>query len=202
MEILLIRHGETALNAERIIQYPDTPLNERGLQQAEHLGRHLATRSIELVLSSDYLRARMTAEQLISHSGAPLQMTTELRERNFGDVRGTPYAEFGDIDIFADDYEPPAGESRYTFHARVDRAWEEVLSIAEPLDGDLAVVTHGLVLSSLIDRVLDVSAHLPESDLVVANTSVTIVEPEHPWRVIKLASIEHLPHPLVKGAPV
>ena len=31
MQIFLIRHGETAANAARIVQTPDTPLSERGI---------------------------------------------------------------------------------------------------------------------------------------------------------------------------
>ena len=32
MAIFLIRHGETPLNASRVLQWPDTPLSERGQQ--------------------------------------------------------------------------------------------------------------------------------------------------------------------------
>ena len=42
MTILLIRHGETALNAARIVQPADTPLSERGIAQARALARRLA----------------------------------------------------------------------------------------------------------------------------------------------------------------
>ena len=42
MSILLIRHGETALNAARIVQHPETPLNERGVGQARRLAERLA----------------------------------------------------------------------------------------------------------------------------------------------------------------
>jgi broad specificity phosphatase PhoE len=39
MTILLVRHGETAGNASRILQRPDVPLNERGLRQADLLAQ-------------------------------------------------------------------------------------------------------------------------------------------------------------------
>ena len=193
MKILIIRHGETDLNAARVIQPPDTPLSTRGLEQAERLGRHLAARNIELVLGSDYARARSTAEQVSKHTGAPLEIDPNLRERNFGDLRGTAYADLGDLDFTAEGYEPPNGESWEVFHQRVDRAWAKVVETAERLDNDLAVVTHGLVVSSLVDRVLDVSEFAPEPRFVVANTSFTIVEPAAPWRVLELASVTHLP---------
>ena len=192
MAVLLIRHGETDLNAARILQFPDTPLGDHGLIQAEQLARSLKRRPIDLVLTSDYQRARTTAERLAVHTGASLVESPHLRERNFGELRGTPYTELGDLDIFALDYEPPGGESWDVFHRRVDIAWGEVTARAQSLAGDLAVVTHGLVLRSLLERKLDMSNHTLGTDLVVANTSVTVVEPNPPWRVIDLASIAHL----------
>lgn len=202
MAILLIRHGETDFNADRIIQFPETPLGERGREQADRLGIHLAARPIELVLTSDYRRARMTAGRIAQHAGTDVAASPHLRERNFGDVRGTPYSELGAIDIFALDYVPPGGESWATFDARVDVAWDEVTARARILAGDLAVVTHGLVLRSLIERVLDASAHVPGPELVVANTSVTIVEHDPPWRVIALANMDHLTDVGIDGAAV
>ena len=54
--------------------------------------------------------------------GAPLTFDPLLHERNFGDIRGTPYASLG-FDMFAPDYAPPNGETWEVFHTRVDRAW-------------------------------------------------------------------------------
>lgn len=202
MALLLIRHGETDLNATRVVQFPDTPLGRGGMLQAERLGQQLSARPIELVLTSDYTRARSTAERVAGHAGAVLVESAHLRERNFGELRGKSYTEFGDIDIFARDFVPPAGESWPVFNTRVDAAWQEVVARADALAGDLAVVTHGLVLRSLFERILDVSAHTMESDLVVANTSVTTVEREPPWRVLDLANVEHLAEGPGDVAPV
>lgn len=202
MSLLLIRHGETDFNATRVVQFPDTPLGAGGLQQAERLGRHLAARRIGLVLTSDYRRARMTADCVARHTGATLHESPHLRERNFGELRGRSYDEFGDLDPFAPDYVPPAGESWDVFHARVDTAWAEVLEHAAQVSEDVAVVTHGLVLRSLVERVLDVSAHAWEVGTVVGNTAVTVVERVPPWRVTELASIVHLGEAPDSVAPV
>lgn len=192
MTLLLIRHGETELNAGRVIQYPDTPLGSTGLAQAERLARRLTAHPLRLVLTSDYLRARMTAAAVVAATGAPLLELPSLRERNFGDLRGRAYAALGEIDPFAADYEPPNGESWAHFHARVDQAWEELLSHAAENPGDIAVVTHGLVLRSLLERRLDLGGQAVAPDLVVANTSVTLVDATNPWRVSRLACTAHL----------
>ena len=190
MAIFLIRHGETLGNASRVVQRPDNPLSPRGVAQAERLARRLASEGIAHIVSSDYARARSTAEPLQAITAAPLSFEPLLRERNFGDLRGTPYAELG-FDMFAPEYAPPNGEAWDVFHARVDAAWERVQGLAERVPGHVAVVTHGLVCRSLAGRRLI----LGDGDVVPErweNTSLTIVDCPPPWRVRLLNCIAHL----------
>jgi 2,3-bisphosphoglycerate-dependent phosphoglycerate mutase len=188
--IFLIRHGETEGNAAQIVQLPDASLSPRGIAQAERLARRLAVEGIALILSSDLQRAVTTAEHVHRATGAPIASDPLLQERNFGDLRGTPYAELG-FDLFALDLEPPGGESWPIFHARVDRAWEAIQARAAEIDGPLAVVTHGLVCRSLAAR----HVVLPEGTIAPErweNTSVTIVDGPAPWRVRLLNCATHL----------
>jgi probable phosphoglycerate mutase len=188
--IFLIRHGETVGNAARIVQLPDAALSPRGIAQAERLGRRLAVEGIALILSSDLARAMTTAEHVRRATGAPIELDPLLQERNFGNLRGTPYADLA-FDLFAPDLEPPDGESWPVFHARVDRAWEAIQTRAAAVDGPLAVVTHGLVCRSLAAR----HVVLPDGQLVPErweNTSVTILDGPAPWRVRLLNCAAHL----------
>jgi 2,3-bisphosphoglycerate-dependent phosphoglycerate mutase len=188
--LFLIRHGETEGNAFRIVQHPHIPLSPRGLVQAERLARRLAAEGIAQIVSSDYARAVTTAEHLQRATGAPLVIEPLLRERNFGDLRGRPYAELG-FDMFEPDYAPPNGETWPMFHDRVDRAWTRVQELAAATGGSLAVVTHGLVCRSLAARrlILADGEVAPER---WENTSLTIVDWPAPWRVRLLNSIAHL----------
>jgi probable phosphoglycerate mutase len=188
--IFLIRHGETVDNASRIVQLPDSPLSPRGLAQAERLARRLAGHGLAAILSSDLARARTTAETVQRMTGAALTFEPLLHERNFGDIRGTAYADLG-FDMFEPGYAPPNGETWAVFHARVDRAWARVQATAAATDGNLAVVTHGLVCRSLAARhlVLADGDSVPER---WENTSVTIVEHPAPWRVRRLNCVAHL----------
>ena len=190
MAIFLIRHGETLGNATRTVQHPDIPLSPRGLEQAERLAKRLEREGITAILASDYTRAAQTAAQLAGVTGLPVRHEPLLQERNFGDIRGTPYADLG-FDMFAPDYAPPNGETWEVFHARVDRAWEVVRAAIVGTGGHLAVVTHGLVCRSLAARHL----LLPEGTVVPErweNTAVTIVDVPAPWRVRLLNCIAHL----------
>jgi probable phosphoglycerate mutase len=189
--LFLIRHGETEGNALRIVQHPHIPLSPRGLVQAERLARRLASEGITRIVASDYARAVTTAEHLQRATGAPLVIEPLLRERNFGDLRGRPYAELG-FDMFEPDYAPPNGETWPMFHDRVDRAWTHVQELAAAATGgSLAVVTHGLVCRSLAARHLILAAGeaAPER---WENTSLTIVDWPAPWRVRLLNCIAHL----------
>jgi probable phosphoglycerate mutase len=202
MSIFLIRHGETLGNASRTVQQPDNPLSPRGVAQAERLARRLEGAGVAAILSSDFTRAAQTAERLGRVTGAPVRHDSLLQERNFGDLRGTPYADLA-VDMFAPGYAPPNGETWEVFHARVDRAWALLQDHARAADGHLAVVTHGLVCRSLAARHL----LLPEGQEVPErweNTALTIIdEPgSRParWRVRLLNCVAHLDdlasHPL------
>jgi probable phosphoglycerate mutase len=188
--LLLIRHGETVGNAARIVQRPDSPLSPRGAAQAQRLAQRLAAAGIARIVTSDLTRAAATAEHLRKATGVPLDFEPLLQERNFGDLRGTPYAELR-LDPFAPDYAPPNGETWPVFHARVDRAWARVQELVAATPGPLAVVTHGLVCRSLASRhlVLDEGQTAPES---WGNTALTIVEGPAPWRVRLLNCVAHL----------
>lgn len=190
MAIYIVRHGETAGNANGVIQFPDTPLNERGLAQAGAVAARLAGAGIARILASDYSRAHTTAKAIHRESNAPLETHRGLRERNLGDLRGRPRTEIGEL-IHAEDFSPPNGESWPVFHERVANAWREVTRIAAATEGELAIVTHGLVCYSLVLKQLTLPLGAePVSGF--GNTSVTIVENEAPWQVSLLNCCIHL----------
>jgi broad specificity phosphatase PhoE len=150
------------------------------------------------IVASDYARALTTAERIRDACGAPLAIDPELRERNFGDLRGKSYAELG-FDPFTPGYLPPGGESWEDLHQRVDRMWDRLAPRAIDLAGDLVLVTHGLVCHSLVSR----RADLAGATLVpgqFGNTSVTILDAAPPWRVQQLGSIAHLDEDLARVA--
>ncbi|HIF20390.1 MAG TPA: hypothetical protein EYQ27_00445 [Gemmatimonadetes bacterium] len=84
--IYLIRHGQTAYNAAAVIQPADTPLNERGLDQADRLAARLGALGVAHVLASDLPRAVYDGRAYrTGHRGfartQPATARTELRGR-------------------------------------------------------------------------------------------------------------------------
>ena len=190
MSIYVIRHGETDNNANGVVQMPDSPLSQRGEAQAELLAERIADAGITLVLASDYSRARRTAEHVSQRCGVELRELESLRERHFGEIRGRPYSEVGEL-ILKPDYDPPGGESWAAFHERVKIAWDQVLQVVTGMPGHIAVITHGLVCYSLASRVFA----LPDPGEVpigFGNTALTIVDAEPPWSIELLACTAHL----------
>ena len=190
MTILLVRHGETDGNAARILQRPDVPLNARGLRQAEQLARRLATQGFVHILCSDLARARMTAAPIAARCGMAVEENPLLQERNFGDLRGTPYVALAE-DPFGPDFAPPNGEDWPAFHARVAEAFAFIVRRRREIDGTLLVVTHGLVCRAMVDR----HARLPDGVLAPErydNTSVTVLHAAAPHGVSLLNCTRHL----------
>ncbi len=190
MSIILVRHGETPLNVTRMLQPPDTPLSDNGIAQAQAVARRLAGMQLAGIVSSDLPRALSTAEAITSASGAPLSTSVLLHERNFGDLRGQPYDTLGFNPLTMTEA-PPGGESVDAFFARVAQAFVHIVALRARLGGNLAVVTHGLVIRALLAN----HVQLPAGDalpLRVGNTSVSIFESRPPHAVALLDCTRHL----------
>ncbi len=198
--ILLVRHGQTEANAARIVQHPDARLSAAGRQQAERLAVRIAEVGIAHILCSDMERALETAAPIAARTGLPITADPLLRERDFGDLRGTPYDELR-VDPFAVDYAPPNGETWADFHERVGRAWRLVSELAARVPGSLLVVTHGLVCHALLERhlCLEAGAVVPER---WHNTALTWIDPVAPWKVQRLHCIQHLQDDAGSGGAV
>ena len=190
MTLLFVRHGETALNAARVMQPADTPLSPRGQAQAQAVAQRLAAMQPVALLSSDLPRALQTAEAIAAATGLPVQTTPLLHERNFGDFRGRPHASF-DFDPVTMDEAPPDGESMPEFLDRVVRAFDAAVRLRATLHGPLVVVSHGLVIRALLGPQVALAAGVAPPARI-GNTSVTEVEAEPPHRALRVDCLQHL----------
>jgi broad specificity phosphatase PhoE len=191
MAVILVRHGETELNAARVMQPAATPLSARGRGQARLLADRLAAqRGVAAILSSDLPRAWLTAEAIADALALPIQASALLQERNFGALRGRPYDTLG-FDPLVMDAAPPGGESAPAFAQRVRAAFDEMLQLHAGLAGDLVVVTHGLLIRTLLSGPLQLHASAL-GDLHLANTSVSVFDAMPPHALQLLNCTRHL----------
>ena len=69
-EVILIRHGETEWNLSGRWQgHADSPLSNRGVEQAKALGQRMKGETIDCFYSSDLERARHTSRLVGGPSG-------------------------------------------------------------------------------------------------------------------------------------
>jgi probable phosphoglycerate mutase len=92
--LIIWRHGRTAWNSENRVQgQTDVELDAVGREQAAAVAPRLAARHPDVIVSSDLLRARQTAEPLATLTGLPVRQDPRLRERDFGEWQGLSMVE-------------------------------------------------------------------------------------------------------------
>ena len=65
----IVRHGQTQGNAKQIVEgIIDTPLNEKGRQQAKYAGEWLKNETYDFVFTSDLERAKETASIIMKEN--------------------------------------------------------------------------------------------------------------------------------------
>lgn len=93
LSVYLLRHGETAYNADgnRYCGRTDIGLTAKGIKQAEGVRERLKGATIDAVYSSPLTRARLTAEIA---TGRPVQTDARIIEVDFGGWEGKTKEEF------------------------------------------------------------------------------------------------------------
>ncbi|MGE0873095.1 MAG: histidine phosphatase family protein [Burkholderiales bacterium] len=197
--LCLVRHGETAWNAEGRVQgQTDVPLNERGQAQARAVGAALAAEAFAAIYSSDLQRVTQTAAPAARALGLEVARDAALRERHFGMFETLTYAEVkakhpGEYARFAAkelDYDFRGGESLRAFNARV---LECIRALAGRHAGERVLVfTHGGVLEMVYRYANNAGLSTPR-DFEIPNAAINRVEiAVDAWRVLAWAERGHL----------
>ena len=160
--LLLLRHGQTDLSAQRRYSGRGNPaLTEVGRQQAGAAARYLAQRGgIAAVLSSPLQRAYDTAATAAKALGLDLTVDDDLIETDFGAWEGLTFAEASERDpelhrrwLRDTSTTPPGGESFDEVLERVLRVRERI--ITEHQGGTVLVVSHVTPIKMLLRLALD-----------------------------------------------
>src|SRR5262245_8331457 len=131
MNILLVRHGETAWNREGRYQgRTDIPLSETGQAQVRSLGERLRAVPIKIAIASPLSRARATAEAILEGRSVTLAIEPRLSEISHGAWEGQlasdverAHAELFGIWKTAPGRDSPAGPGAETLGDVEARAW-------------------------------------------------------------------------------
>ncbi|MCL5427920.1 MAG: histidine phosphatase family protein [Candidatus Marsarchaeota archaeon] len=112
IKLIIIRHGETYLNARGIHQGQlGGSLNAKGKRQAQRLALVLRKEKIHAIYSSDLRRAVQTTRIIARYHVVPIIYTSDLRERHMGVFQGRPWSETAEMRASGKDFTPEGGES-------------------------------------------------------------------------------------------
>tara|TARA_Y100000588_G_C14190666_1_gene897868 strand:+ start:1125 stop:1724 length:600 start_codon:yes stop_codon:yes gene_type:complete len=168
--LILIRHGQSVWNAaNRFTGWTDVDLSEKGVEEAEQAGKDLREYRIDVVHTSDLIRAQRTAEIIMSlnedSEGATTKFDWRLNERNYGSLQGLNKAETAErhgaeqVHIWRRSFDvaPPEGESlEMTAERTIPYFEDEVMS--DLRDGkNVLVSAHGNSLRSIVMHIEGIS---------------------------------------------
>ncbi len=139
---IFVRHGESQANASGLIATLDSPLTEKGKEQAHKTGQELKNKGIDTILCSPLTRARQTAEIIAGElkiNSSKIQIVDDLQERLAPGFEGKRKEHPGEWYITTDD---PREESRQVLVERMARALDLIRKAVGKKENVL-VVGHG-----------------------------------------------------------
>ena len=152
-EVILARHGESELSVVGTVNGDPAvacALTAAGEEQARQLGERLAEVEIELCVTSEFERARQTADLALAGRDVPRLVLPHLNDVRFGSFEGGTLADYREwaaaneptVDA------PGGGESRSGTVARYVGAYRMILARPEQT---VLVVAHGLPIRYVLN---------------------------------------------------
>lgn len=184
MKLYVTRHGQTEWNVERRMQgHGDSPLTQKGIDNARLLGKRLMDVKFDHVYSSPLNRAKRTAELIMENRQTDIKLCPELKEMGFGIWEGMP--EEARARLYPEQhfnfwnrpelYQPvEGGESFSQFKARVNKWLTNIIS--EKPGECILVVTHTCVIKALYSIINGIPLKDFWKDPVIYDTSLSIIE--------------------------
>ncbi len=183
--IIFLRHGQARNNTERVLagRASGIPLTEKGVKQANDIGRFLKSFNISHIYASPIERAKNTAEIVGSHIGLGTTIDERLYELEMGKFSGMPYDELFEKhgNVFLKFYEghPTIEENGVETFAEVRKRVLDMVDYASKKhqEQNVLFVTHMDPIKAMISNILNLT---PTSlyELIIANASLTIVRQE------------------------
>jgi 2,3-bisphosphoglycerate-dependent phosphoglycerate mutase len=158
--VYLVRHGQSQANTRPVFQPPDSPLTEKGLDQARRIAERANHVSFDALIASPATRTRHTAEEIGKVTGHVPEFSSLFVERKkpesiVGKTFANPQAlhtwKKWEKSLYANGARVEDGENFSDLMARADAALDFLRTRKEK---KLLVVTHALFLRDIVARVL------------------------------------------------
>ena len=186
MRLLLVRHGETEGNKNRVLQGTEDPLTQRGRRQAEEIAAHLSGRDdMAALYASPHRRAFETARAIGDALGVEPEPRPALGEIDVGRAAGYRFEAWAEA--FPEEaekfrregvaYSWPGGESGRDLSARTEGEIDRIIEAHRRDSGSVVLVSHGGVLAWIIAHLLgEPDGEWPHSYARLENCSITEAE--------------------------
>lgn len=180
--LILLRHGETEWNLSGRWQgqSQNTPLSDRGREQALIVSRRLRTYPIQAIYSSDLLRAFETAQIAGQSLGLEPIADQGLRESDIGRWTGLTWSEIAArfpeevaAMLAGQDVRRGGGESYSELGARLAATVERI--IARHAGHTVLLVSHGAAIRSLVAHVLEANLSQLHRMEIGGNTALSLI---------------------------
>lgn len=179
MRILLTRHAETKDNIRGIIQkFKGSEFTEEGLNQISKLVKRLEKEKIDLIVSSDFERCKITAEKISQKMHVPVEYTKLLREKNDGNWIGKNSKEvnWDSLQGTFETRKAPNGESLLEVRERGRNFFKQILEQYKNTNKTILVVSHATFLRVFIGDLIGLSLHDSIFKILIDNCSLTEID--------------------------
>ncbi len=159
MNIYLIRHGRQNSKLCNV----DVELSPEGREQADLVGKRLQTYHIDVVYSSQLIRAKETADIINKYLNKPRVIEERIQEANFGTMTGMTNEaideKYGDYlaqrSAMTTDMTYPDGENCQMVYERAKAGLDDIVKDSlEKGYENICIVTHGGVLRALVTGIM------------------------------------------------
>lgn len=186
MTVYLIRHGETDLNKQKMLQgRSNIELNEYGRELAEITGQALKDVEFDYVYSSPLIRALDTAKLLLGDREVAIITDSRIQEISFGVYEGLSYhpdhhtipdKDFINFFDAPERYKVPEnGESFEEVIERTGDFWRELTENPRHENKTILISTHGCALKAILANINYTPIAKFWGEGVHKNCAVTIV---------------------------
>ena len=185
--LTLVRHGQTAANAQNLLQgHVNHPLDEVGLAQVSLLGGALQKISpVSRVVASPLQRAQQTAQAITQGLSQHIEVETDPRwiELNYGDFDGRPVSSVSPEQWATwrtdEHFRPPHGETLAELSVRVHEAIDALL--ADSVSAHIVVVSHVSPIKAAVAWTLGVGVEVSwRTALDRASMTTVRLDAKHP----------------------
>lgn len=188
MILYVIRHGETEWNRLKKLQgQKDIMLNDEGIRLAALTGQAMRDIPIDLAITSPLIRAKQTAQLVLTNRSVPIITDERIKEMSFGEWEGESTRESKILPKeFITDFhdnplhciKPPKGESFADVVERTKAFYESLIRDGGYEKMNILISTHGAASRCLLNNFYEDKEDIWRG-CIPANCSVSIVNVEN-----------------------